>query len=99
MSASALFGSRLHKESRFSTPGQALVCAEALFHALFDFRLRRWALYQRSGAPGQPSGGRAARAAQPRFTRGVSKARVVQAPPPVQCVRSRQVFVFRMHSG
>ena len=39
------------------------------------------------------SSARAARAAQPRFTRGVSKARVVQALCPVQCVRGRRAFV------
>ena len=39
---------------------------------------------------------RAARAAQPRFTRGVSKARVVQALCSVQCVqRGRAVFIPR----
>ena len=50
-------------------------------------------MYQRSGAPGQPSGGRAARAAQAEFTSAVSKARVVQAPHPVQRVRREKAFV------
>ena len=55
--------------------------------------LRRMALYQRTGVPGRPSGGRAARAAQAEFTSAVSKARVVQASHPVQCVQSRRAFV------
>ena len=48
-------------KSMAQTPGQALFAGnKAVFNASFCFRLRRKAVYQRSGAPGQPSGGRAA---------------------------------------
>ena len=61
-------------KSMAQTPGQALFAGnKAVFNASFCFRLRRKAVYQRSGAPGQPSGGRAAGHKQPRFTRGVKR--------------------------
>ena len=67
-SVSALFGSRLWKNCG-STPR-------------FSVRLRRWALYQRSGAPGRPSGGRAGGCKQPRFTRGVKRSSHRTGPAP-----------------
>ena len=87
--------------------GRPLPGRNAVYQCSGLLCLRRKALYQRTffllfakkcllstlWGPRTPSGVRAARAAQPRFTRGVSKARVVQAPPPVQCVRSRCAFV------
>ncbi len=49
---------------------------------------------QRAGAPGQPSGGRAARAAQAEFISAAGKARVVQVPRPysVSCADGTEHF-------
>ena len=51
-------GFRLQKTTLFSRLHSASVYKKRPY-ALFCFRLRRMTVYQRSGAPGQPSGGRA----------------------------------------
>ena len=55
--------------------------------------LRSSTPYQRSGAPGLPSGGRAAGHKQPRFTRGVKRHARRASPASVQRVRSRRAVV------
>ena len=73
----------LWKIKPFSTLHAAFACGKKpCFNVLSGPGLRRKVVYQRSGAPGQPSGGRAGGCKQPRFTRGVKRSSHRASPAP-----------------